>query len=209
LMPAYEEYDRVAEETGWHGPEALFGMMFEYVEPGELLLDVGIGTGRSSFLFHRAGLRVLGMDIDEEMLAAVDEKGFAERLTRHDLTEAPYPYQEGSIDHIICAGVINFCADPTPVFSEAARLLRDGGLLGVSAGDRDADEPAAVEVGPEHTRTGGTVTMYRHTAADVRGLLSTHGLSPVREFEFTAFMDAERARRIRCKAYVARRSPRG
>jgi len=37
------DYDRQAKEWGWN-PEVFFGLMYQYVEPGQALLDIGIGT---------------------------------------------------------------------------------------------------------------------------------------------------------------------
>ena len=38
------EYDRLARDYHWF-PEVLFGLCFEYTQPGECLLAIGIGTG--------------------------------------------------------------------------------------------------------------------------------------------------------------------
>jgi ubiquinone/menaquinone biosynthesis C-methylase UbiE len=61
-------YDQEAEETGWFGPEILFGLSFKYLQPNQSILDLGIGTGLSSVLFHKAGLEVHGLDNSPEML---------------------------------------------------------------------------------------------------------------------------------------------
>jgi hypothetical protein len=46
------QYESQAAETDWHGHEILFGMMYEFVEPDETLLDIGIGTGLGALLFQ-------------------------------------------------------------------------------------------------------------------------------------------------------------
>ena len=61
-------YDDEAEGTGWLAPEVAFGMTYTYVQPGQSILDIGIGTGLGSVLFQKAGLEVYGMDISPQML---------------------------------------------------------------------------------------------------------------------------------------------
>jgi hypothetical protein len=40
-----EAYDEVAEATGWLGPEVAFGLVYKHIQPGQSILDIGIGTG--------------------------------------------------------------------------------------------------------------------------------------------------------------------
>ncbi|GAG25686.1 unnamed protein product, partial [marine sediment metagenome] len=124
------EYDRQARERGCHAHEALFGLMYEFIKPGDTLLDVGIGTGLGSMWFYKAGLRVSGFDNARDMLEACECKGFAEQLIRHDLHDVPYPYSANSFDHAICLAVLNFFADVSSVFRETARILRPQGVFG-------------------------------------------------------------------------------
>ena len=70
------QYERQVAEQAWHGHEIMFGLMYEYVRPGESLLDIGIGTGLSSLLFHKTGLRVSGFDNSTDMLKGCEPKGF-------------------------------------------------------------------------------------------------------------------------------------
>ncbi len=207
-MSYTDYYDEQAEVTGWLGPEVVFGLAYKYVRPGDTLLDLGIGTGLGSLPFHMAGLRVLGMDASEVMLEGTRLKGFAEDLQQHDLTSPPYPYADGSLDHVICVGVLNFIKDHTPVFHEAGRMLCDGGLFAFTVGDRNADEPDELTAGREHTGTDESVTIYMHSPEQVRRLLADHALTVARELEFVTYMDDERTKRLRARAYVALRDPR-
>ena len=72
-----EKYDQEATATGWLGPEVAFGLAYKYINHGQKILDIGIGTGLGSILFYKAGLNVFGMDVSNEMLAACHSKGFA------------------------------------------------------------------------------------------------------------------------------------
>lgn len=109
-----QEYDRQAREWGWN-PEVFFGMMWKYVQPGESLLDIGIGTGLCSQAFHKAGLRILGFDGAEEMLQICRSKNIAEELRVHDITDMPWPYADNTFDHVLAAGVFHFFGDLRPI----------------------------------------------------------------------------------------------
>ena len=98
------------------------------------------------------------MDVLQDMLDACRSKGFT-NLTRHDLDEAPYPYDSESLDHAVCVGVLNFFRDLSPVFVETARIVHKGGLFVFVADDRTEDEALEVVVGAEHTKSGEPVTM--------------------------------------------------
>ncbi|MBN1615611.1 MAG: class I SAM-dependent methyltransferase [Deltaproteobacteria bacterium] len=144
-------YDDEAEASGWFGPEVVFGLTYRYVQPGQSILDIGIGTGLGSVLFRKAGLKVHGMDISPKMLDACRSKGFT-FLRLHDLNKLPYPYDSESMDHAVCAGVLNFFSDLSSVFKETVRILRKGGLFAFVAGDRVESETHEIMVGPEHTK---------------------------------------------------------
>jgi SAM-dependent methyltransferase len=178
---AAEAYDRKAEEYNWRGPEVAFGLSYGFMQPGESVLDIGIGTGLGSALFHKSGLRVFGMDKSAEMLETCRQKGFATDLKKHDLTVEPYPYDTASLDHAICIGVLDFFRDLKPVFREAARILRDNGLFVFAVANRGPGE------GPEYTadsQSGSTVTMYRRTTEEIHGLLEDNAFESLRYVEF-------------------------
>lgn len=197
-------YDEEAEATGWYGPEVVFGLAFKYVRPSQSILDLGIGTGLAAVLFRQAGLRVHGMDLAPEMLDACRGKGFTD-LTQHDLTVPPYPFPAASLDHAVCVGTLNFIRDLTPVVRETARILRDGGVFVFAVGDRDEDEPAEVVVGPEHTMTDASVTMYRHSSEQVEQWVAASGFTLLRTLAFAVPMSREKTSSQPIRAYLVRK----
>jgi predicted TPR repeat methyltransferase len=202
LITAYAEE---AEATGWFGPEVIFGLSYTYVQPDQTMLDIGIGTGLSSDLFRKAGLSVYGIDISPQMLDACRSKGI-ETVKLHDLTKRPYPFDSLSMDHAVCTGVMNFFSDLSPLFIETARILLAGGIFAFVVGDRAEDEPGEFEVGPEHTHTEETITMYRHSAKQIDGWLKQNRFNLLRSLPFTVYLDPEKTMATRAKAYLARKS---
>jgi predicted TPR repeat methyltransferase len=202
LIAAYAEE---AEATGWFGPEVVFGLSYTYVQPDQSILDIGIGTGLSSDLFRKAGLRVYGIDISPQMLDACRSKGFTE-LALHDLTKTPYPFEAESMDHAVCTGVLNFFSDLSPVFKETNRILLPGGFFAFVVGDRAEDEPGEIVVGPEHTKTEETITMYLHSAKQIDNWLEQNCFNLIRSLVFTIYLDPEKTRATQAKAYLAKKS---
>ncbi|MDY6844187.1 MAG: class I SAM-dependent methyltransferase [Thermodesulfobacteriota bacterium] len=198
-------YDEEAEATGWYGPEVAFGLTYAHVQPGQSMLDIGIGTGLGSTLFLKAGLKIHGMDISLQMLDACRSKGFSS-LHLHDLSMTPYPFDSESIDHAVCTGVLNFFSDLSPVFQETSRILRKGGLFVFVVGDRTENEANAIEVGAEHTKSEKTVTMYLHSPNQIAEWMARYCFEPVRDLSFTIFMDRERSKSMLARSYLARKS---
>ncbi len=199
-----EAYDQGAEATGWYGPEVSFGLLYKFVKLGQKVLDIGIGTGLSSELYHKAGMKVCGIDISDKMLDAVKQKGFADDLYLHDLTEFPYPYTDNYFDVVVCAGVFNFFEMLGEIFTEVSRILKKNGYFAFVVGHRQPDEEPAVIIGSEHTGSDRTVTMYRHSNEQINQWLAEASLKEIRSVEFTVFMDKEKKHRLPAKAYVAK-----
>jgi len=55
-------YDKQVKEQDCFISDLLFGLSYEFLKPGQVLLDAGIGTGISSLPFAKAGLVIHGMD---------------------------------------------------------------------------------------------------------------------------------------------------
>ena len=202
-------YDDAALEIEWQGPSLVFGLMSGFIRPGQTILDIGIGTGLGSEPFFQAGLRVVGIDVSEEMLDACRKKGFAACLLRHDLTVVPYPFGDGTFDHAISTGVFHFFPDLDVVFREVARILPEGGRFAFVTGDRSPEEPAEIVAGPEQTGTGRSVTMFLHTPGQIAGWLEKNGFMLADSVEFTVWMDEKRSKEFPARAYLAQKRPEG
>src|SRR5690606_29952736 len=122
-------YDDQARATNWYGPEVIFGLTYEFIKPGETLLDLGIGSGLSSILFHRAGVQVYGLDGSSEIIKVCQAKNFTVELKQHDLRKFPLPYQANSFNHVISVAVLNSFRDLDPLFGESARIIKPKGIF--------------------------------------------------------------------------------
>jgi Methylase involved in ubiquinone/menaquinone biosynthesis len=205
-MNPLDAYDEDARACGWYGPAIVFGLAFLYVKPGQTILDIGIGTGLGSLMFHKAGLTVVGMDISEEMMAACQRKGCASRLVRHDLTRIPYPFDDASLDHAVSTGVFQFIRDLSDPCREIGRIVKAGGIFVFVTGDRRDEEDPEVIVPPEHTGTGRSMSMYRHSIREVTGWLEQNGFVLIDTLEFSVWRDRERRVRFPARAYLTQRS---
>ncbi|UCH83687.1 MAG: class I SAM-dependent methyltransferase, partial [Candidatus Latescibacterota bacterium] len=133
--PYSSDYDDQASRYKWHGPDVVLGLMYEFIESGQALLDIGIGTGLSSMPFQKAGLSVFGIDGSAEMLAACRLKEFTEELIQHDINKLPLPYPNASFHHVISLGVFQMLPDLTDLFGDVSRILKDLGAFGFTYGE--------------------------------------------------------------------------
>src|SRR4029079_15605414 len=100
--------------------------------PFSLLVDLGTGTGRILELFGPRAGRVLGFDLNHDMLAyarmKLERAGLSHAQVRHgDLYNLPLP--DGAADAVVLHQVLHFLDDPSAAIAEAARVLRPGRKL--------------------------------------------------------------------------------
>ncbi len=104
------------------------------------LLDAGCGPGRHCGYLHRAGHRVVGVDLDPTLIAAANSAEPGPDYVVGDLADVSLPAElPQSFDAILCAGnVLGFVHPDTrrPVLAGfAARLNQDGrAVVGFGAG---------------------------------------------------------------------------
>lgn len=177
-------YDKMAAKADWLDPDILFGMAYRHLSPGETLLDLGIGTGLGSILFHQAGLQVIGLDSSPEMMAVCEGKGFASRLLGHDVTTAPYPLEDSAVDHAVCTGLLHIFPDLSVVFSEVGRVMKKGGVFVFVVPRSDTGEPGQRKMKNHNGHKG--MTLYLQTKETVASVADQGGFELVHGLEYTS-----------------------
>jgi arsenite methyltransferase len=112
---------------------------YAFLQPGEVVLDVGSGAGIDTILAARRvgpGGRAIGLDILDEMCerarghaadAAVD--GWTE-FHRGEMERIPLP--DASVDVVISNGVLNLSARKSRALAEIFRVLKPGGRISLA-----------------------------------------------------------------------------
>jgi arsenite methyltransferase len=103
--------------------------------PGELVLDLGSGSGMDVFaaaahVGPQGG--VTGVDITPEQLAKAARLVRDEPVSFHRARIEELPFGDGWFDVVISNGVVNLSPDKRRVFAEVARVLRPGGRLALA-----------------------------------------------------------------------------
>ncbi len=193
-------YDKKAMKSQWLDPAIVFGLTYRFIHPNESLLDIGIGTGLSSELFFKAGLRIFGIDFSPEMLACCREKQMAEALKEHDLSVLPYPFAANSMDHAVCTGVTHLFEDLSPIFHETARILKPNGMFAFVVAECDEGEERAITVTPPDASHDKKVRIFRYCEKDMKQLLASYQFHKIYDLEFQASAIANRPGRYRALA---------
>ena len=116
---------------------------------GETVLDLGSGAGIDVLLSaKRVGPSgfVYGIDMTDEMLDLARKHAAEAEATNVEFRKGyieDIPLDDEAVDVVISNCVINLSADKPSVFAEMARVLREGGRLGIS--DVVADDELTAE----------------------------------------------------------------
>lgn len=115
--------------------DLIFGTWRPMLAAGSTVLDVGCGDGVSSFDIAAEGIEVVAFDISREQIARAIRR--AESAGRRNLTffvadADTIPVADEAVDCLLCFGTLHHLPDPARTLSEAARVLKPGGLyLGI------------------------------------------------------------------------------
>jgi phosphatidylethanolamine/phosphatidyl-N-methylethanolamine N-methyltransferase len=101
-------------------------------DPGDHILEVGVGTGLSLPLYPR-DVRVTGIDISAEMLAKARRRVDQERLSQVDavleMDAENLRFAENRFDKVVAMYVVSVVPDPTRLVAEMRRVCKPGGEI--------------------------------------------------------------------------------
>ena len=127
-------YDPIVAETFW--PATLQRRLLDRVviAPGDRVLDVGCGTGRTTALVAERAGDTVGVDHSDDQLARAKRPDGDVRFLRADA--ATLPFADGAFDVVVSVGAIIYVPDPIAALAEMRRVTRPGGRALVAGFNR-------------------------------------------------------------------------
>jgi ubiquinone/menaquinone biosynthesis C-methylase UbiE len=201
-------YDQQVKDYNSYGHEVLFGMCYEFVNPGDSLLDLGIGTGLSSVHFATAGLAITGLDGSAEMLNECKKKGFAKELKQYNIQHSPLPYADNTFSHVICCGVFHFFADLMSIIGEVHRLVKPEGIFSFTIASLDISDGGREPKNGEDYKEVPTVwgvSIFKHSDNYIQKLFQKVGFTVQKEQKVLAESGEKNGRDILFKVIVSQK----
>jgi ubiquinone/menaquinone biosynthesis C-methylase UbiE len=151
--------------------ETFFNEAFDYIErvvnapKGAAFVDVGCGVCSHSIRLAKRGFLVHAMDCSESVLVVartnVNASSLSSRIKILAGNVLALPFEDGSLDYVLCWGVLMHVAEIDKAVSELSRVLRDGGRCVVSESNMRSLQAVILR----HARR-----LLRREKADVRRL---------------------------------------
>ncbi|MGW4650350.1 methyltransferase [Kitasatospora sp. NPDC004289] len=157
------------------------------------VLDTGGGTGNFAVPVAKLGHRVTVVDPSPDALFALErraaEAGVTElvRAVQGDTQTLPEVVTPGSVDAVLCHGVLEVVDDPAEALKNLTATLAEGGLVSLLAANRNGavlaralaghfDDARAVLDAPDGRWGAQDPMPRRFTAEELNGLAAASGL---------------------------------
>jgi len=160
------------------------------IPTGQKVLEIGCGAGRCTVALAQHGYLIHAMDSVEGMLKSTQEHaieaGVSSSVTTSLGDAHNLPFPDGSFGLVLAIGVIPYLQFPQKGLSEMARVLRPGGFVLVTAGNRwrlnDVLDPwSCPPLQPAKKVIGAIFRRFRNAPPDDSGLPLR--LDSLREFD--------------------------
>lgn len=142
---AWQGGDYIAAGDAWaHAADDVVAMALAGLGPrGEpdgpttRVLDVGSGCGPAALAMARAGMPVVGLDLEPGLLrvasARAREAGLGDRARFVVGDAVALPFPAGTFDVVVSTFGVMFAPDPGRVAAELVRVCRAGGVIAVAS----------------------------------------------------------------------------
>ena len=164
--------------------------------PFDLMIDVGVGTGRILEVFADRVTRGVGVDINHAMLNLARlnlERAGMEHGSVRQADVTALPFEDGAADLVTVHQVLHYLDDPALAIAECARVLKPSGVLLI------------VDFAPhqlEFLKTEHAHLQLGFSDSEITEWLEDAGLSLARR---TALHPEERTGRLTVKIWAARK----
>lgn len=99
------------------------------INPGEIILDIGTGTGRFAFELAKERGKIIGLDPSKAMIQVfqkkINKENYQEQIELVIADANLLPFRERSIEHCISINVLNHVANYDSVLNEINRVLQN------------------------------------------------------------------------------------
>jgi ubiquinone/menaquinone biosynthesis C-methylase UbiE len=104
--------------------------------PGEMILDVGCGTGVFTLNILDCGPRMIGLDISQPMLRRAQQKakGYPFQSVAGDMQALPFG--DGCFDKVVSMTTLEFIAEGIEAVDDLFRVTKKGGVVVVTTLNR-------------------------------------------------------------------------
>ncbi len=164
----------------------LFGHVLALMRAGPEteLLDIGCGSGYALQMAAAAGARVTGLDITPELLVIARERVPDATLVTGGMDSLPFAAE--SFDAVVAFNALQFADAPQAATSEAARVVRRGGLVAATTfAEPERNQSTALHLALEPLRAAAPAPDAQHLPYALSGpggleqLLAEAGLEAV------------------------------
>jgi predicted TPR repeat methyltransferase len=126
-------YDDDLAAWSYQAPAVVADIVVSRHPDAATVLDVGCGTGLVGQALRARGFtgQVRGLDISPASLAVARRTGVYEAVAQADLQQR-LPYDDASVDAVVCVGVMTYLPEVEAVWAELARVTRPGGIVVVT-----------------------------------------------------------------------------
>ncbi len=107
----------------------------EYVK-GKTVLDIACGEGYGSNLLAATAEKVMGVDIDNDVITNATAKYRHPNLSFHQGPAEQIPFADNHFDVVVSFETLEHATEHEQIFSEIKRVLKPGGLLIISTPDK-------------------------------------------------------------------------